>query len=128
MAAELALLLLEDPSSLPEMDDAEGVRERLSRGAVEPIRMPGRSMLYSDGSDSEGFRRRPDEDKPLRKMRAGTPGCELFLLWDLESSPSLSIESAYARPPYSDSESIGEMGRLTSFIGREDVLLDVVER
>lgn len=60
----------------------------------------------------------------MRKTREGIPGCELFLLWDLESSPSLSVESAYARPPYSDSESKGEIGRLTSFIRREEVLLD----
>ena len=46
MAAELALFLVEGPSSsLPEIDDAEGVRERLYRGAVDPIKIPFRSML-----------------------------------------------------------------------------------
>ena len=53
-AAELALALVDGSSSLPEMDDAEGVRERLSRGMVEPIMMLGRSLLYSDRSDPEG--------------------------------------------------------------------------
>lgn len=54
MTDELALPLLKAPSSLPDIDDAEGVRERPGRGVMEPIRMPGRSLLYSDCSDPEG--------------------------------------------------------------------------